>query len=97
MPKYQKITCEKCGRTLKETEFFKLKTGERYHLCKDCLTQYIDNRKPETFLWILKEFDIPYIKEVWVRQTNTAYTKSPVKFGPKSVIGGYIRSMNNMV
>lgn len=50
MPKYQKITCEKCGRTLKETEFFKLKTGERYHLCKDCLTQYIDNRKPETFL-----------------------------------------------
>lgn len=42
--------CEKCGRILREVEFFKMKTGQRYRLCKDCLTQYIDNRNPETFL-----------------------------------------------
>ena len=46
----QRITCEKCGRTLNELQFFKIKNGDRYKLCKDCLTQYIDNRKPETFL-----------------------------------------------
>lgn len=89
-----KKKCEKCGRTLRETEFFKMKTGERYRLCKDCLTQYIDNRDRKTFDWILKEFDVPYIKEIWVKQTNEAYLKNPGKFGPKSVIGGYMRTMN---
>ena len=53
--------CTKCKRNLKETDFFKLKTGERCDLCKDCLTQYIDNRKPSTFMWILEMFDVPYI------------------------------------
>ncbi len=44
-------TCSKCGRSLKASaEFFKMKTGERCDLCKDCLTQYIDNRNPETFM-----------------------------------------------
>lgn len=89
-----KKICAKCGRSLKETEFFKMKTGERHRFCKDCLTQYIDNRNPETFLWILKEFDVPYIKEIWVKQTNEAYLKNPGKFGPKSVIGGYMRTLN---
>ena len=90
----QKKTCEKCGRTLPETQFFKMKSGERYRLCKDCLTQYIDNRDNKTFDWILKEFDVPYIREIWVKQTNNAYLKNPSKFGPKSVIGGYMRTLN---
>ena len=47
---FGKKVCSKCGRELKETEFFKMKTGNRCDLCKDCLTQYIDNRKPSTFL-----------------------------------------------
>lgn len=45
-----KLKCVKCGRSLKESEFFKMRTGDRCDLCKDCLTQYIDNRNPETFL-----------------------------------------------
>lgn len=49
MPTYDYKVCTKCGRRLKETEFFKIKTGSRCDLCKDCLCQYIDNRKPETF------------------------------------------------
>lgn len=87
-------TCTKCGRTLKETEFFKMKTGNRYELCKDCLCQYIDNRKPETFKWILEAFDVPYIEKKWMQMTNDKYKKDPGKFGPKSVIGTYLRTMN---
>lgn len=87
-------TCTKCGRTLKETEFFKMKTGGRYELCKDCLCQYIDNRKPETFKWILEAFDVPYIEKKWMQMTNDKYKKDPGKFGPKSVIGTYLRTMN---
>lgn len=46
----EKLTCSKCGRSRPETEFFKLKTGKRDDICKDCLTMYIDNRKADTFL-----------------------------------------------
>jgi len=87
-------TCSKCGRRLKDTEFFKMKTGDRIDLCKDCLTQYIDNRDPKTFLWILEKFDVPYIASKWNEMTNKQYLKDPAKFGPKSVIGTYIRTMN---
>lgn len=87
-------TCSKCGRTLKETDFFKMKTGNRYDLCKDCLCQYIDNRKPDTFKWILEAFDVPYIEKKWTQLTNERYKKDPGKFGPKSVIGTYLRTMN---
>ena len=91
---FGKKVCSKCGRELKETEFFKMKTGNRCDLCKDCLTQYIDNRKPSTFLWILEMFDVPYIEKKWTTMANERYKKNPGKFGPKSVIGVYLRAMN---
>ena len=86
--------CSKCGRSLKESEFFKMKTGNRCDLCKDCLCQYIDNRKPETFKWILEMFDVPYIEKKWTQITNERYKKNPSRFGPKSVLGIYLRTMN---
>ena len=94
MPTWQDKTCIKCGKTKKETSFFKMKDGKRCDWCKDCLTMHIDNRKPDTFKWILEMFDVPYIESVWVEQTNKQYQKNPGKFGPASVIGQYIRTMN---
>lgn len=96
MPQWEKMTCSKCGRLKKETEFFKYRDGTRCDLCKTCLTMYIDNYKPETFLWILEKFDIPYIEDVWVKLTNKIYLKNPAKFGPSSVIGQYLRTVKNM-
>lgn len=87
-------TCIKCGRTKKETEFFKMKTGDRCDMCKQCLTINIDNRKPETFLWILEKFNVPYIENTWISMCNKIYLKNPAQFGPSSVIGQYLRSMN---
>lgn len=90
-----KITCQKCGRTMKATEkFYKMKNGERYPMCKTCLTQNIDNRNPDTFMWILEKFDVPYIQTSWIELTNKVYRKNPGKFGPSSVLGLYLRSMN---
>lgn len=86
--------CSKCGRNLREGEFYKMKSGDRCDMCKDCLTQYIDNRKPETFMWILEKFDVPYIEQKWVKLTNERYRKNPGAFGPKSVLGLYLRTMH---
>lgn len=88
-------TCAKCGKTKKETDFYKIpKTDERCDLCKTCLTMYIDNRRPDTFKWILKKMDVPYIEKKWVELANKSYMKNPATFGPMSVIGTYLRTMN---
>ena len=92
MPNMQ--VCVKCGKTKKDTDFYKMKDGSRCDMCKTCLTMHIDNRQPDTFLWILEKFDVPYIEDIWVKQSNTAYMKNPAKFGPMSVIGTYMRTMN---
>lgn len=89
-----KKVCSKCGRARPVTEFFMQKDKERYPMCKDCLTQYIDNRDSSTFLWILEAFDVPYIQKKWTEICNDVYKKNPGKFGPKSVIGRYLRTMN---
>lgn len=88
------IICTKCGKPKKDTDFYKMKDGSRFDMCKTCLTMHIDNRDPKTFLWILEKFDVPYIEDVWIQQTNKAYMKNPAKFGPMSVIGTYMRTMN---
>lgn len=91
----QKMICEKCGRERPEKDFFKMKTGKRDTLCKACLTTYIDNYKPETFLWILERYNVPYIEDLWEQQIQKILAKQgPAKFGSGSVIGQYIRLMN---
>ena len=88
-----KQTCVKCGKTMSESFFFSKKNGERSAMCRDCLTMYIDNRKPSTFLWILEDFDFPYVEDVWVSLANKVYKQDPANFGPRSVIGRYFRTM----
>lgn len=87
--------CERCGRRLRETSFFTDKNGQRYLICKDCLTRNIDNKKRDTFDWILKLFDVPFIKNLWLEQCRKAYKRSPEKFGPASVIGNYLKVMKS--
>ena len=89
-----KIICKKCGRERAATKFFKKKTKERIDICVDCLIMYIDNYDYTTFSWILEMFDIPYIKNVWIKMANDIYLKNPAKFSNRSVIGKYIRTMN---
>lgn len=85
-------TCVKCGKSKRiSADFFILKNKEPCDMCKDCLTMYIDNKDPETFMWILEKFDVPYIEDLWVQIYNKEYKKDPGKFGPKSILGRYLR------
>lgn len=96
MSEVEYLTCEKCGRSRPATkDFFKMKTGNRYPMCKTCLTEHIDNNDPTTFKWILEVFNVPFIEEVWYELGNKILAKKGIgKFGSGSVIGQYIRSMN---
>lgn len=91
----QMKTCAKCGKLLEVTKnFYKKNNGEYTDLCKKCLTMHIDNFKEETFLWILKDMDYPYIPSEW----NTIRDKEYAKKGPEgmdgmSVFGKYLSKM----
>lgn len=92
-PNRKRIVCVKCGKDKRDDMFYKTKSGDRYDVCKDCLTRYVDCKKPETFLWILKEFDIPFIESIWVSIAKKVYTRDPDKFTSSAVMGSYFRVM----
>lgn len=86
-------TCNKCGKTMDDTNFYTYKDGSKVELCKKCLTMHVDNFNPETFLWILEKMDVPYIPEEWNVLRNRAYEKDPNKMNGMSIIGKYISKM----
>ena len=85
--------CQKCGKVMdEEAKFYLRKDGTRMDLCKKCLTLHIDNFNPETFLWILKDMDLPYIPEEWNVLRDRAFAKNPNLNG-MSVFGKYLSKM----
>ena len=85
--------CQKCGKVMDEdTQFYQRKDGTKTDLCKKCLTMHIDNFNPETFLWILKDMDVPYIPEEWNVLRDRAFAKNPNLNGT-SVFGKYLSKM----
>lgn len=76
-----------------DTNFYQYKNGTKAELCKSCLTAHINNFEPETFLWLLEKFDVPYVEAEWNVLRDRAYAKDPIKFGPMSVFGKYLSKM----
>lgn len=88
------LNCKKCGRQLKETEFYTDRNKQKLDLCKKCMTMHVDNFDPQTFLWILQQVDIPYVPNEWEIIRNKAIeTKGPENLNGMSVIGKYISKM----
>ena len=63
--------CEKCNRTMDEKQFYGSNNTEKYpqgklHQCKKCVSLHVDNFNPDTYLWILQECDVPYVKDVYL-------------------------------
>ena len=88
------LSCKKCGRQLKDTEFYTDRNKKKLDLCKKCLTMHVDNFDPQTFLWILQQVDIPYVPNEWEIIRNKAIeTKGPDSLNGMSVIGKYISKM----
>ena len=86
--------CTVCGKAKQiEKKFWRKRDGTRFDICKECACEGIDNSKPETFLWILKEADVPFIEEKWIDLCKKRYKRDPFRFGPSSVIGTYLQVM----
>lgn len=93
--------CEKCGRTLDEGQFYTSNNKEKYppdgklNICKKCLTMHVDNWDPETYKWILKEIDVPYIKEEWNSLLNkiAADPEKARKMTGLTILGRYLSKM----
>ena len=89
----QKLTCQKCGRTMDEIKFYTYRDGTKTEMCKDCLTMHIDNFDPNTFLWLLEKMDVPYIPGEWNALRDKAFAKNPDKMNGMSVFGKYLSKM----
>ena len=76
-----------------ETNFYTYKDGTKCELCKACLTMHINNFEPDTYMWLLEKFDVPYIPAEWNILRDRAYAKDPYKMNGMSVFGKYLSKM----
>lgn len=81
--------CEKCERTMDDSNFYTHKDGTKPKLCKKCMTMHIDNFKEDTYLWLLEEMDVPYIPGIWNGIRNKAIDSGKALNG-MSVFGKYL-------
>ena len=90
--------CEKCNRTMGADQFYTSNNTEKYPndgklpQCKKCITMHVDNWNPETYVWILKECDVPYIPDEWNKLMNT-YAKDKTKVTGTTILGRYLSKM----
>ncbi len=85
--------CEKCHRELADKHYYKCRDGTRTKLCKKCLTMHVNPFEPKTFVWILKDMDIPYIEGEWNITRDKDYAKNPLKMTGGTVFGKYLAKM----
>ena len=90
--------CEKCHKTKPEKDFYgsnnlvKYPNNGKLTQCKQCISMHIDNWNPDTYLWILEEFDVPYIPTEWVGLLQK-YAKDPAKVTGSTILGRYLAKM----
>lgn len=88
------IVCEKENREIDSDNFYTRKDGSKLKLCKKCFTMHMNAFDPETFVWGIKEMDLPYIPEEWNKLRDSDYAKKgPKKFSTGAVFGKYISKM----
>ena len=85
--------CQRCGKSFKAINFYAYKDGSKCQFCKPCLTAHVDNFNPETFIWILKKIDVPYVPTEWNKIRDKAFAKNPKKMNGMSVVGKYLALM----
>ena len=88
-----KLTCAKCGRTKEDTMFYTYKDGTKPKLCKECTLMHVNIWDPQTFVWLLKEYDVPWLPWEWESLREKAYAKDPKKKNNTTVFGKYLSKM----
>lgn len=86
-------TCQKCGKIMSVANFYTARDGNKLDLCKSCLTMHVNNFEPETFTWILKRIDVPYVEVEWNKLRDKEFIKNPKKMTGTSVLGKYLSKM----
>lgn len=66
--------------------------GGKLHLCKDCLTMHVDNYRPDTYLWILEECDVPFVPKEW-NGILRSYAQKHKTLTGKTIVGRYLSKM----
>lgn len=90
--------CEKCNRTMNGTEFYSSNNLEKYPndgkfpVCKKCMTMHVDNWNPDTYLWILREADVPYVPDEW-NKLMEKYGRDPQSMTGMTILGRYLSKM----
>lgn len=98
MSEKKKLFCEKCKKSIDETNFYISKNLEKYppdgklRICKKCFTMHVNSWEPSTFAPLLKEIDVPYIAHEWNRLLDM-YGKDPKKVTGVTIFGRYISKM----
>lgn len=85
--------CSKCRKTMSITNFYSLKDGTRSEMCKCCETMHVNNFEPDTFMWLLEKYDVPYVPGEWNILRDRAYQRDPYKMNGMSVLGKYLSKM----
>lgn len=90
--------CEKCNRTMGQEQFYRSNNFDKYpddgimSQCKKCMTMHVDNWDPDTYTWILKEVDVPYIPDEW-NKLMAKYAKDRSKVTGMTILGRYLSKM----
>ena len=83
--------CTKCGKILKDIQFYTYRDGTKTEMCKKCLTLHVDPYNTETFLWLLEKMDVPYIEQEWNTLRDRAAEKDDVN--GTAIFGKYLGKM----
>lgn len=94
----ESLYCKRCGKVMKPTNFYGTNDIEKYpsgklDLCKKCITAHVDCWDSETFLWILKECDVPYVPDEWNKLLAKYAAEDPNGVKSTTVIGRYLAKM----
>ena len=89
--------CEKCNKTMDETQFYGSNNLEKYpegklRQCKKCISMHVDNFNPDTYLWILQECDVPYVPNEW-NKLLAKYAQDRSKLTGMTILGRYLSKM----
>ena len=89
--------CEKCNRTMNEDNFYGSNNTEKYpegklKQCKKCITMFVDNFDPSTYMWILQECDVPYVPDEWNKLLEK-YGRDKSKLTGMTILGRYLSKM----
>ena len=93
----QQYYCKKCNRTMSADQFYGSTNLAKYpegklDTCKKCISMHVDNWKPETYVWILQECDVPYVPDEWSKLLES-YARDPSKVTGMTILRRYLSKM----